>query len=50
MQLVPLTAGAILLADNLPELKDELKLSRAAFSGIAAVAMIARNNPFLADF
>jgi phosphate transport system substrate-binding protein len=34
VRLVPMTAGAIVLAYNLPELQDDLKLTREAYSGI----------------
>ena len=34
VRLVPMTAGAVVLAYNLPELQDDLKLTREAYSGI----------------
>jgi phosphate transport system substrate-binding protein len=34
VRLVPMTAGAVVLAYNLPELQDDLKLTRAALGGI----------------
>lgn len=45
VQLVPLTAGAVVLAYNLPELQDDLKLTRAAYSGIFLGEITQWNDP-----
>lgn len=45
VQLVPLTAGAVVLAYNLPELQDDLKLTRKAYSGIFLGDITKWNDP-----
>jgi phosphate transport system substrate-binding protein len=45
VQLVPMTAGAVVLAYNLPELQDELKLTREAYSGIFLGKITDWNDP-----
>ena len=45
VQLVPLTAGAVVLAYNLPELQDDLKLTREAYSGIFLGDITKWNDP-----
>ena len=44
-QLVPMTAGAVALAYNLPTLKGDLKLSREVFSGIVLGKITTWNDP-----
>jgi phosphate transport system substrate-binding protein len=45
VQLVPMTAGAVVLAYNLPELQDDLKLTREAYSGIFLGQITKWNDP-----
>ena len=45
VQLVPMTAGAVVLAYNLPELQDELRLTREAYSGIFLGEITKWNDP-----
>ena len=45
VQLVPMTAGAVVLAYNLPELHDDLKLTREAYSGIFLGKITRWNDP-----
>ena len=45
VQLVPLTAGAVVLAYNLPALQADLKLSREAYSGIFLGEITQWNDP-----
>jgi phosphate transport system substrate-binding protein len=47
-QLLPMTAGAIVLAYNLPDLKTPLRLSRAAYSGIFLGTITKWNDPVIA--
>jgi len=47
VQLLPMTAGAIVLAYNLPEV-DKLRLSRAAYSGIFLGKITKWNDPLIA--
>ena len=45
VQLVPMTAGAVVLAYNLPGLQDDLKLTREAYSGIFLGEITKWNDP-----
>ncbi len=45
VRLVPMTAGAVVLAYNLPELQDDLKLTREAYSGIFLGEITRWNDP-----
>jgi phosphate transport system substrate-binding protein len=48
VQLLPMTAGSVALAYNLPELKAPLRLSRAAYTGIFLGKITKWNDPVLA--
>jgi phosphate transport system substrate-binding protein len=45
VKLVPMTAGAVVLAYNLPELRGDLKLTREAYSGIFLGEITRWNHP-----
>jgi phosphate transport system substrate-binding protein len=45
VRLVPMTAGAVVLAYNLPELREDLKLTREAYSGIFLGEITRWNDP-----
>jgi len=47
--LLPMTAGAIVLAYNLPDAPSDLKLSRAAYSGIFLGKVTQWNDPLIAQ-
>ncbi len=49
VQLLPMTAGAVALAYNLPGLHGELKLSREAYTGILLGKITAWNDPRIAE-
>jgi phosphate transport system substrate-binding protein len=48
VQLLPMTAGSVVLAYNLPELKTPLRLSRAAYTGIFLGKITKWNDPVIA--
>jgi phosphate transport system substrate-binding protein len=48
VQLVPMTAGSVVLAYNLPELTSPLRLSRAAYAGIFLGKITKWNDPAIA--
>jgi phosphate transport system substrate-binding protein len=48
VQLLPMTAGSVVLAYNLPDLKSALKLSRAAYAGIFLGKITKWNDPVIA--
>ena len=49
VQLLPMTAGSVVLAYNVPELKAPLRLSRAAYSGIFLGKITKWNDKAIAD-
>ncbi len=49
VQLLPMTAGSVVLAYNIPELKAPLRLSRAAYSGIFLGKITKWNDKAIAD-
>ena len=49
VKLVPMTAGGVVLAYNIPGLQGELKLSRAAYAGIFLGKIKEWNDPVIAD-
>ena len=48
VQLLPMTAGSVVLAYNIPELKTPLRLSRAAYTGIFLGKITKWNDPIIA--